>query len=226
MNNQQQHSTKRFWGAKACFSGLQDGTTITALYTSWLSLGRSHARGARMSVGECPFSNCRETPCSSLLLQPNAWFPAGSGTSCFRYKSKKKPCNQYYSDACSCALVPELITVHVKSVRLKHEWASSLRHVLVGTFALYIIAILTKHALNVSINRGKLWFWPSTKYTGIWKLGCYYNLQRTKTHWLSADVASECCGMHLGQSSAVVYKDDGIGPQPPLSPTMSFNWSQ
>ena len=142
-----------------------------------------------MSVGECPFSNCRETPCSSLLLQPNAWFPAGSGTSCFRYKSKKKPCNQYYSDACSCALVPELITVHVKSVRLKHEWASSLRHVLVGTFALYIIAILTKHALNVSINRGKLWFWPSTKYTGIWKLGCYYNLQRTKTHWLSADVA-------------------------------------
>ena len=152
MNNQQQHSTKRFWGAKACFSGLQDGTTITALYTSWLSLGRSHARGARMSVGECPFSNCRETPCSSLLLQPNAWFPAGSGTSCFRYKSKKKPCNQYYSDACSCALVPELITVHVKSVRLKHEWASSLRHVLVGTFALYIIAILTKHALNVSIK--------------------------------------------------------------------------
>jgi len=76
-----------------------------------------------------------------------------------------------------------------------------------------IIAILMKHALNVSINRRKLWSWPaSTKYTEIWKVATICNrLEITGCRRQMLHGTTECSGMHLGQLSAVVYKDDGIG---------------
>jgi hypothetical protein len=115
MNNEQQHSAKRFWGQKHAFQGCR---MVQLVLHCTHQLTEPWKASKIFSSRSC---------CNRMLVHMIPW----------RIRHKLLPAEQVQEEAvqpvfgrlqlCSCSW----ITVHGESaIRLKHGWGSSLRHVL------------------------------------------------------------------------------------------------